>query len=127
MLSQHKPHDLSPIPSSVMNDVVSGTIPRSTWRSCATIRGGKQPQPIRRRGGLVSRKTVLRQYVDSVKQDYDYVLLDCRPSLGMLVINVLSASNHFLAPIQVDYLAAEVMELFDTVQSVKCRLNLRNH
>ncbi len=36
---------------------------------------------------VMSRETVLRQYVDSVKRDYDYVLLDCRPSLGMLVIN----------------------------------------
>ena len=43
---------------------------------------------------VMSRETVLRQYVDSVKRDYDYVLLDCRPSLGMLVINALSASDY---------------------------------
>ena len=43
---------------------------------------------------VISRETVLRQYVDSVKREYDYVLLDCRLSLGMLVFNALSASDH---------------------------------
>lgn len=55
----------------------------------------------------MSRETVLCQYVDSVKRDYDYVLLDCRPSLVTLVINALSASDYVLVPVQVDYLAAE--------------------
>lgn len=65
---------------------------------------------------VMSRETVLRQYVDSVKSDYDYVLLDCRPSLGMLVINALAASDYVLIPVQADYLAAEDMtELVGTV------------
>ena len=72
----------------------------------------------------VSRETVLRQYIDSVKKDYDYVLLDCRPSLGMLVINALSASDYVLIPVQADYLAAEDMtELIGTVQSIKRQIN----
>lgn len=71
---------------------------------------------------VMSRETVLRQYVDSVKQNYDYVLLDCRPSLGMLVINALSASDYVLVPVQADYLAAEDMtELLGTVQSTSGR------
>ena len=49
---------------------------------------------------VMSRETVLRQYVDQIKKDYDYVLLDCRPSLGMLVINALSASDYILIPVQ---------------------------
>ena len=73
---------------------------------------------------VMSRETVLRQYVDSVKQDYDYVLLDCRPSLGMLVINALSASDYVLVPVQADYLAAEDMtELVGTVQNIKRQIN----
>ena len=62
----------------------------------------------------------MRQYVDSVKKDYDYdyVLLDCRPSLGMLVINALAASDYVLIPVQADYLAAKDMtELVGTVQA----------
>lgn len=73
---------------------------------------------------VMSRETVLRQYLDTVKQDYDYVLLDCRPSLGMLVINALSASDYVLIPVQADYLAAEDMtELIGTVQSIKRQIN----
>ena len=69
-------------------------------------------------------ETVLRQYVDSLKGNYDYVLLDCRPSLGMLVINALSAADYVLVPVQADYLAAEDMtELIGTVQSIKRQIN----
>ena len=77
--------------------------------------------------GLVntlSRETVLRRYVESVKAPYDYVLLDCNPSLGMLVINALSASDYVLVPVQADYLAAEDMtELVGTMQNVKRDIN----
>lgn len=74
---------------------------------------------------VLSRGTVLRQYVNSVKHDYDYVMLDSYLSLGILVINVLSASDYVLATIQADYFAAaDVMKLVGTVQSIKCRLNL---
>ena len=73
---------------------------------------------------VMSRETVLCQYVDSVKRDYDYVLLDCRPSLGMLVINALSASDYVLIPVQADYLAAEDMtELVGTVRSIQRQIN----
>ena len=72
----------------------------------------------------MSRETVLRQYVNSVKNDYDYVLLDCRPALGMLVINALSASDYVLIPVQAEYFAAENMtELVGTVQSIKRQIN----
>jgi chromosome partitioning protein len=72
----------------------------------------------------MSRETVLRRYLDEVKNDYDYVLLDCRPALGMLVINALSASDYVLVPVQADYLAAEDMtELIGTVQQVKRQIN----
>ena len=72
----------------------------------------------------MSRETVLRRYVNSVKKPYDYVLLDCNPSLGMLVINALSASDYVLIPVQAEYLAAEDMtELVGTVQNVKKGIN----
>ena len=73
---------------------------------------------------IMSRETVLRQYLDKIKKDYDYVLLDCRPSLGMLVINALSASDYVLIPVQAEYFAAENMtELVNTVQSIKRQIN----
>ena len=73
---------------------------------------------------VMSRETVLRRYLDCVKDSYDYVLLDCRPSLGMLVINALSASDYVLVPVQADYLAAEDMtELVGTVRSIQRQIN----
>ena len=73
---------------------------------------------------VMSRETVLREYLNTVKSDYDYVLMDCRPSLGMLVINALSAADYVLVPVQADYLAAEDMtELVNTVQSIRRQIN----
>ena len=73
---------------------------------------------------VMARETVLRRLLDEVKAGYDYVLLDCRPSLGMLVINALSAADQVLIPVQADYLAAEGMtELIGTVQSIKRQIN----
>ena len=48
----------------------------------------------------MSRETILKQYLDTVKKDYDYILLDCMPSLGMLTINALAASDSVIIPVQ---------------------------
>ena len=48
----------------------------------------------------MSRETVMRQYLNTVKQDYDYVLIDCMPSLGMLTVNALAAADSVLIPVQ---------------------------
>ena len=131
MLGQRKPHDLSVSLANVMNDVVAGKLPQGHpeimhhHEGFDFVPGNRALSAVE--VGLVnvmSRETVLRQYVDSVKRGYDYVLLDCRPSLGMLVINALTAANYALVPVQADYLAAEDMtELIGTVQSVKRQLN----
>ena len=116
MLGQRKPHDLPRALGDVMSDVVSGReIAEHTeimhhHEGFDFVPGNRALSAVE--VGLVnvmSRETVLRQYVDSVKKDYDYVLLDCRPSLGMLVINALAASDYVLIPVQADYLAAEDM------------------
>lgn len=133
MLGQRKPHDLSLTLANAMNDVVAGTMPRDHpeimhhHEGFDFVPGNRSLSAVE--VGLVnvmSRETVLRQYVDSVKRDYDYVLLDCRPSLGMLVINALSASDYVLVPVQADYLAAEDMtELVGTVRSIQRQINPR--
>ena len=133
MLGQRKPHDLPLTLANVLNDVVSGTMPRDHPEimhhpeGFDFVPGNRSLSAVE--VGLVnvmSRETVLRRYVDSVKREYDYVLLDCRPSLGMLVINALSASDYVLVPVQADYLAAEGMtELVGTVRSVQRQINPR--
>ena len=131
MLGMRKPHDLPRALGDVMSDVVSGKeIAEHTeimhhHEGFDFVPGNRALSAVET--GLVnvmSRETVLRQYVDSVKNDYDYVLLDCRPSLGMLVINALAASGYVLIPVQADYLAAEDMtELVGTVQQIKRQIN----
>ena len=72
----------------------------------------------------MSRETILRQYLDTVKQNYDFILLDCMPSLGMLTINALTAADSVIIPVQADYLPARGLEqLLKTVARVKRQLN----
>ena len=59
----------------------------------------------------MSRETILRQYIDSVKAQYDFILLDCTPSLGMLTVNALAAADSVLIPVQAQYLPAKGLEL----------------
>ena len=72
----------------------------------------------------MSRETILRQYLDTVKQNYDYILLDCMPSLGMLTVNALAAADNVLIPVQAAYLPAKGLEqLLETINKVKRQIN----
>ena len=72
----------------------------------------------------MSRESVLKQYIDTVNQKYDYILLDCMPSLGMLTINALAAADDVLIPVQAQYLSAKGLEqLLGTVSKVKRQIN----
>ena len=51
----------------------------------------------------MSRETVLKQYLDTVKKQYDFILLDCMPSLGMLTVNALAAADSVIIPVQAQY------------------------
>lgn len=72
----------------------------------------------------MSRETVLRQLLEPLKNQYDYILLDCMPSLGMLTVNALAASDQVLIPVQANYLSAKGLEqLLQTVSKVKRQIN----
>lgn len=72
----------------------------------------------------MSRETILKQYLDTLKKDYDYILLDCMPSLGMLTINALAASDSVIIPVQTDYLPAKGLEqLLQTIGKVRRQIN----
>ena len=74
----------------------------------------------------MSRETVLRQYLDMIKDEYDYVLIDCRPSLGLTVVNALTAADSVIIPVQAHILAAHDMDaLFKTIGRVRRQLNPR--
>jgi chromosome partitioning protein len=73
-----------------------------------------------------SRELRLRNAIDSVKEDYDYVLIDCPPSLGLLTINAFAAATEVLVPIQCEYYALEGLgQLVRNVDLVKRNLNDR--
>ena len=72
----------------------------------------------------MSREVTLRTILNNVKKDYDYVLIDCMPSLGMLTINALSCSDKVIIPVQDHFLAAKGMgHLLKTVSRVKRTIN----
>ena len=72
----------------------------------------------------MSRETILRQYLDTLKGQYSHILIDCQPSLGMLTVNALAAANRIIIPVQAEYLPAKGLEqLLQTVAKVKRQLN----
>jgi chromosome partitioning protein len=74
--------------------------------------------------GAMSREFILRSYLDTVKDSYNYILIDCQPSLGMLTINALAAADSVLVPVQSQYLPAKGMTaLMKTITKVKKQIN----
>ena len=73
---------------------------------------------------VLSRERVLSQYIDTIKDRYDFILIDCRPALGMLVINAVAAADYVIIPVQPEYFAADaLMELVYNVKNVKRAIN----
>ena len=72
----------------------------------------------------VNREKMLKPVLESAKREYDYILLDCMPSLGMLTINALAAADTTLIPVQAQYLSAKGLEqLLQTVGKVRRQIN----
>jgi chromosome partitioning protein len=70
------------------------------------------------------REYVLKEKLSAIKDDYDYILIDCQPSLGLLTLNALSASTGVILPVQTQYFALRGMDLlFQTIEKVKARIN----
>ncbi len=72
----------------------------------------------------MSRETILKKALESVKQQYSYILIDCPPSLGLLTINALVATDQVLIPVQSEYYALEGLgQLLNTITLIKNNLN----
>jgi chromosome partitioning protein len=72
----------------------------------------------------VAREYILKEILDDVKADYDFIFIDCSPSLGLMVINSIVASDSVLIPVQCEYFALEgIAKLQNTVDIIKKRLN----
>lgn len=73
---------------------------------------------------MVSRETRLKSAIDTIKDDYDYIFIDCPPSLGLITLNAFTASDSVLVPIQCEYYALEGLgQLINTIKLVQKHLN----
>jgi chromosome partitioning protein len=72
----------------------------------------------------LSREFVLKSYLESVKEAYDFILIDCMPSLGLITVNALAAADSMIVPVQAQYLPAKGMtQLMKTISRIKKQIN----
>lgn len=72
----------------------------------------------------IARERIMKIYIDIVRDNYDYIIIDCMPSLGMMTINALTAVDSVLIPVQTAYLPVKgVQQLIATIMKVKRQLN----
>lgn len=73
---------------------------------------------------LVNREEKMREALDEVRDTYDYIVIDCSPSLGLITINALTAANSVIIPVQCEYFALEGLgKLLNTIKIIQSRLN----
>jgi len=72
----------------------------------------------------LNREAMLRRLIEPLKQDYDFIILDCPPTLGMITVNALAAADSLIVPVQPEFLSVVGMtQLFDTVQDIRDQIN----
>ena len=75
---------------------------------------------------IENRERVFQNLFDSIKNDYDYILIDCSPSLGLITVNALTAADSVIIPVQCEYFALEgISKLLNTIKIIKSKLNPR--
>ena len=131
MLGWAQPDELSPTLADLMGKIITDQ-PISPGEGILVYREGIHLLPANIElsamevtlVNTMSRETVLKQYLSSISNQYDFALIDCMPSLGMLTINALTAADSVIIPVQADYLPARGLEqLLKTVARVKRQLN----
>lgn len=74
--------------------------------------------------GVENREFLLKNHIDTIKENYDFIIMDCPPSLNVLTINAMTTANSVLVPIQCEYYALEgLTQLIHTIELVQERLN----
>lgn len=72
----------------------------------------------------IDKENILKKYVSKVRENYDYILIDCRPSLGLLTINALATADSVIIPVQAQYLPLKGMtQLFQTIDKTRVHIN----
>src|SRR5690606_13609658 len=74
---------------------------------------------------LEEREFKMKKIMETIQDDYDFIIIDCSPSLGLITINALTASNSVIIPVQCEYFALEGLgKLLNTIKIVQSRLNM---
>ena len=72
------------------------------------------------------REYVLKRILEPIRNEYDYILIDCSPSLGLITVNALTAADSVIIPVQCEYFALEgISKLLSTIKIIKSRLNTK--
>lgn len=73
---------------------------------------------------LKNRERIIKKILDEVKDEYDFILIDCSPSLGLITVNSLTAADSVIIPVQCEYFALEgITKLLNTIKIIKSKLN----
>jgi chromosome partitioning protein len=118
------------ITSTVYDCLIENKDPREAMISSAVANLNILPSNIDLVGAeiemleLPEREKVLKKVLASVKNDFDYILIDCSPSLGLLTVNALTASDSVIIPVQCEYFALEGLgKLLNTIKIIQSNLN----
>ena len=122
--------DLREIETSIYECIVDGANPKDALLQCELEKLQIIPSHIDLVGAEIemlnmpNREKVLSGVISKIEADYDFILIDCSPSLGLITVNALTASNSVIIPVQSEYFALEgISKLLNTIKIIKSKLN----
>ncbi|NLV18548.1 MAG: ParA family protein [Bacteroidetes bacterium] len=122
--------DSRQLKSTIYDCLIDGKDPEETIIGCEVENLSLIPSNIDLVGAEIEmlerpeREKILKNIITSLKNEYDYILIDCSPSLGLLTVNALTASNSVIIPVQCEYFALEGLgKLLNTIKIIQSNLN----
>ena len=122
--------DSRKLKSTIYDCLIDGKDPEETIIGCEVENLSLIPSNIDLVGAEIEmlerpeREKILKNIITSLKNEYDYILIDCSPSLGLLTVNALTASNSVIIPVQCEYFALEGLgKLLNTIKIIQSNLN----
>ncbi len=122
--------DTRQIRSTIYDCLIDGKEPGESIMACEVENLSLIPSNIDLVGAEIEmldrpgREKILKNVIEKIKNDYDYILVDCSPSLGLLTVNALTAANSVIIPVQCEYFALEGLgKLLNTIKIIQNNLN----